>query len=56
VRPPAAAGFVFPDYEPARDGSRFVMMMGESAKRPTENWVTLVTGWFQELDELAPAH
>ena len=51
-----AAGFVFPDYEPARDGSRFVMMMGESAKRPTENWVTLVTGWFQELDELAPAH
>ena len=38
------------------DDDRKHAMMGESAKRPTENWVTLVTGWFQELHELAPAH
>lgn len=49
-----AGGFVFPDYEAAHDGSRFILLAGEK-EEVSEHWLTLVTGWFAELQELAPA-
>jgi serine/threonine-protein kinase len=52
-----AAGFTFPDYEATADGRRFVLLADERGAEggPAEHWVTLVTGWFEELERLAPA-
>jgi serine/threonine-protein kinase len=48
-------GFQFPDYDAAGDGKRFVMMSGSAEMEATEDWVTLVTGWYSELEELVPS-
>jgi serine/threonine-protein kinase len=49
-----AAGFVFPDYAADAAGTRFVMLAGKAEDISAESWLTLVTGWFPELETLAP--
>lgn len=49
-----AAGFVFPDFDAARDGSRFVMLQTDREVASSGERVSFVTGWFQELEALAP--
>jgi serine/threonine-protein kinase len=47
-------GYNFPDYDAARDATRFVMFQGGQSVRPTTR-AKVVLGWFQELERLTKA-
>ncbi len=50
----ALAGFVFPDYDAAADGQRFVMFPDEE-DRLTKTQATFVFNWFEELEKTLPS-
>ena len=49
----ALAGFVFPDYDVANDGQRFVMFPDDDDKL-AETQATFVFNWFDELERILP--
>ena len=50
----AVAGFVFPDYDAADDGQRFVMFPDDE-DRLAKTQATFVFNWFDELERTLPS-
>jgi hypothetical protein len=49
----AISGSIFADYEIARDGQSFIILQGGEGQS-RQNHVTLVTGWFDTLENTLP--